>query len=269
MKRLLPLLLALLLLAGCGKGDEGGNVAVTPVPPTYEEPDYRLQVTQFERQFADTDGVVLLALSYQHGALVVPNMDRLSPADREAAQRNIREFNRQMEEVRQQAVAAAQETNQDVSADRPEAFTDDTTVRCTIQGDIVSVLMQRSGYSGGAHPWSFVRSYVFDLSGARFLDPTQVADDPDGFRVRVTQLLIDKADALGEEYTSGYWEDYREVISRWNETAAVYGEDGLTVIFSVYDLGPYALGQVELHVTWEELTPLLGAGGLALLGMAE
>lgn len=49
----------------------------------------------------------------------------------------------------------------------------------------------------------------------------------------------------------------------------LFDSEGMTVVYSPYELGPYALGTVELKVGYDELTELLGPGGLERLGLAE
>ena len=83
------------------------------------------------------------------------------------------------------------------------------------------------------------------------------------------ELLVAKAEGLGEDYTSGYWSDYAQIISRWNEAAVLFDETGMTVVFSAYELGPYAMGPVELVLTYEELADAIGEGGLAHLGVGK
>ena len=83
------------------------------------------------------------------------------------------------------------------------------------------------------------------------------------------EALIRHAESLGEEYTEGFWADYRDIISRWNETAVYFDETGMTVIFSAYELGPYAMGPVELTLTYAELADMIGDGGLSHLGIIE
>lgn len=41
----------------------------------------------------------------------------------------------------------------------------------------------------------------------------------------------------------------------------------MTVVYSPYELGPYALGTVELRADYRELAELLGPGGLERLGL--
>ena len=101
----------------------------------------------------------------------------------------------------------------------------------------------------------------------QFIDPAQIGDDPETFRVQAAALLVAQAESLGEEYTSGYWDDYAEIISNWNETTVLFDENGMTVIFSAYELGPYAMGPVELQLTYGELAGVIGQGGLEHLGV--
>ena len=88
------------------------------------------------------------------------------------------------------------------------------------------------------------------------------------FRAKAAELLIAKAEGLGEEYTEGFWPDYADIISGWNEAAVLFDASGMTVIFSVYELGPYAMGPVELFLTYAELAEAIGEDGLAHLGAA-
>ena len=41
----------------------------------------------------------------------------------------------------------------------------------------------------------------------------------------------------------------------------------MTVTFSAYELGPYAMGPVELTLSYEVLAQAIGEGGLAHLGV--
>ena len=120
-------------------------------------------------------------------------------------------------------------------------YYDVTVSESVLCGQIVSVRMDNTSYSGGAHPNSYTNSYLFDLATGQFIDPIQVADDPEAFRAGAAELLVEAAEAR-EEDLPGYWVDYRDIIGRWNEGAALFGPEGMTVVFSTYELGPYAMG---------------------------
>src|SRR5699024_2514605 len=145
-------------------------------------------------------------------------------------------------------------------------YYDVTVSESVLCGQIVSVRMDNTCYSGGAHPNSYTNSYLFDLATGQFIDPIQVADDPETFRAGAAEKLVEQAEAR-EEDLPGYWPDYRDILERWNEGAALFGPEGLTVVYSPYELGPYAMGAVELAVPYGELADLLGPGGLERLGL--
>ena len=126
--------------------------------------------------------------------------------------------------------------------------------------------MDNTSYSGGAHPNSYTNSYLFDLATGQFIDPIQVADDPETFRAGAADLLVEAAEAR-EEDLLGYWPDYRGILERWNEGAALFGPEGLTVVYSPYELGPLRHGGRGAGGAYGELADLLGPGGLERLGL--
>ena len=47
----------------------------------------------------------------------------------------------------------------------------------------------------------------------------------------------------------------------------LFDKDGMLVIYSPYDLGPYAMGDVELRLTWDEVKELAGKTSLEHFGI--
>ena len=46
-------------------------------------------------------------------------------------------------------------------------------------------------------------------------------------------------------------------------------QEGLTVTFSEYELGPYTMGTQTFEIQYEEFAEALGQGGQVKLGLAE
>lgn len=278
MKKTLAILLAvyLVIAAGCGGNviaDNGINEQIEVRSVIYEEPVYEIETTVDQEQFTSEEGEPLLSFSYQLLNLAVSNLEGVSPEDKAAAERNIENFNAQMS----QRMAAAEELNQETVVDAQLAYeegclggeyTDETTAAATVMGTIISVCIENYNYFGGAHPNRYTLGFTFDLSAGRFIDPAQLADDPETFRTGVAELLVEKADSMGEEYTSGYWADYRDIIAHWNEGTVIFGDGGMTVHYSPYEIGPYAMGDLDLTVSYQELEPLIGPGGMEKLGLS-
>ena len=279
MKNRLAILLAICLMVavGCGSNAIANNVIESQNltrAVSYEEPRYQLDTTIWREQYTAEDGTELLEYSYQLLELSVVNPEAIAPEEKAAAQLNAENFNDQMA----QRMAAAEEMMWETLSNAQIAYedgyfggvyTDETTASGLILGQIISVRLDNYSYSGGAHPHRFSLGSVFDLTAGRFIDPAQLADDPESFRVGVAALLVEKADAMGEEYTAGYWSDYREIIAQWNEGSVLFDENGMTVHYSPYEIGPYAMGDLDLFISYEELAPLMGPGGMAKLGVSS
>lgn len=269
----------ILLLAGCA-----GMALFDPVPSweereapqaaeTCEEPVYEIVPFTTGNQIRAEDGKVLAVYNYQTVHLALGNADAVSPADAETAERNIEAFNSRMRAMADEMV----EQGQAMAADAAEVYgeygflaaeyEDDAETSAVFCGEIISVCLRRGSYTGGAHPNSYVSGYLFDLTSGQFiLDPSQLADDPAAFQAGAAELLIEKADRDGP---GGYWEDYQDIIRGGNGGATLFDEAGMRVVYAPYELGPYAIGEVELRLDWEELAPLLGPDCMARLGRAE
>ena len=137
-----------------------------------------------------------------------------------------------------------------------EPYYDETCAGFYQAGQVISVRLDNSSYTGGAPPNSYTASQNFDLGTGQFIDPAQAADDPESFRAGAAELLLEKAEAL--ESRAEFWTDYAEIIARWNEAAVHFTGEGMTVCYSPYELAPYSAGEVELALTWDQLRPLLG-----------
>lgn len=267
-KRFAALLAVCMLLSACGRpGAEGDQTRPGPAP------EYSFETTEAQSSFAAEDGTLLASYSYQRPIMSVSNLEELSEADRETAQRNMDQFNERMLAQLDDAVAEGKAMGEtalaayDQMGELISAYYSESGVTWWMGGNIVSLRVDGVSYTGGAHPNSGTGSFTFDLSTGQFIDPIQISDDPLGFQQGVSELLIEKAEALGEEYTGLYWNDYKATLCRWNQSAAVFGDDGLTVVYGPYELGPYAMGTVELSMSYEEIGHMLGAGGKTALGL--
>lgn len=277
------LVICLCLLAACATLDKGGNILSPPPEPDttpeseYEKPVYQLEPSYLadKQYYANgNSGDELAHYTYQLDALSITNLEQVSPEDAEAAQRNIAAFNNKMSGLLDDLVAFGKAMGDDAATlyvQESTVFTyggfyDETTSACYQAGDVVSVRLDTSSYAGGAHPNYYTSGYLFDLRTGQFIDATQLAEDPEAFRSGVAELLVEKADAI-EDNRDGYWPDYTDILSRWNEGAVLFDGEGMLVVYSPYDIGPYAMGMVELRLSYDELAEVIGQSGAEHLGI--
>ncbi len=262
---ILPVLLLCLLGTVLGLGS-AAIPEETAIQTEAEEPVYCLDKITTQNVFAAEDGSELARYSYQLLTLSVSNLETLSEAD----QRNIDNFNAKMTGLMDSAVESGMAMGEDALALYGNAqldYYDETTASGYFSGQYISVRINYSSYTGGAHPNRYVYSCLFDLRTGQFMDPLQIADDPEGFRSKTAEVLTVKAEALPQSEL--YWSDYAETLSRWNEGTVLFDADGMLVVYSPYELGPYSMGEVELRVGYEELAELAGPASLERLGLAR
>ena len=270
------LLAALCLLGACANLTNAAMQQPVPAPvqpPAAEdraEPIYQFDTTSAQEWFTAEDGKELAHYSYQLLTMSVSNPDELSPADAEAAQRNMEAFNGRMASLMEESVAQgrvmgedAQEAYQVGSAALD--YYDETAAACYQAGRIISVRLDTDSFTGGAHPNSYTSSFLFDLGVGQFIDATQIAEDPEAFRTGAAELLLEQAEGL--EARSSFWPEYADIIAHWNEGTVLFDREGMVVVFSHYVLGPYTMGTVVLRLDYDVLADLVGTAGMERLGV--
>lgn len=280
MKKSLVVLLAacILLLAACAGLAVSDPVPLAELPEAvpaetaYEEPEYGVTPFTSGDQIKSEDGEeqVLALYNYQIVLLELRNGEEVSPEDAEAAERTVEAFNGKMRSVLAELVEQGKAMGEDAReaykefGAPAEEYEDGAAVSAEFCGCVVSLCLERGSYTGGAHPNRYTVGYLFDLRSCQFIDPTQIAEDPETFRTGAAAVLLEQAEDHPER--ASFWEDYAEVIARWNEGTVLFDGEGMQVVYSPYELGPYAIGEVVFRLDWEELSPLIGESGMELLG---
>ena len=88
-------------------------------------------------------------------------------------------------------------------------------------------------------------------------------------KVYVLSAPVPRSMNREEGYKVRYSDGYESTVAQWNSRSVCFGEDRMTVIFSEYELGPYALGTQIFEIQYDELTEALGQGGQVKLGLVQ
>lgn len=290
MKKYCSLILTLCLaaaLAGCG-------ITTLPTPEDPESPaaadpeeiTYEVTTDPHEETVHAEDGTLLMTVSFQlphlqayaDGTLIETPA---TPAQEEAMAR-VNTFNENFNQWRESGdTAQSMEDAKSLYQSFPDAFSstsycEEFTYTAYRTGSLISIAADYYSYLGGAHPNDVYFSWNFDLDSSTFLTIPELATDPQAFTLAVADMIEVQA---GERFASEpeyeglsisdiYWDNYRETIEKWgSDYAASFDADGLTVIFSVYELASYANGPQEFHIPYAALDSYWSDSGRTVLGL--
>lgn len=92
--------------------------------------------------------------------------------------------------------------------------------------------------------------------------------DWSGLQQAVTRELLRQAGELVRENGEGMlFDDYETTIADWSSRTILFGEGGMTVVFGVYDIAPYAAGEQMFAISYDLIAPYLNDYGKALIGL--
>ena len=290
MKKYCSLILTLCLaaaLAGCGITTL--PTPEDPEPPAAADPEeitYEVTTDPHEEIVHAEDGTLLMTVSFQlphlqayaDGTLIETPA---TPAQEEAMAR-VNTFNENFDQWRESGdTAQSMEDAKSLYQSFPDAFSntsycEEFTYTAYRTGSLISIAADYYSYLGGAHPNDVYFSWNFDLDSSTFLTIPELATDPQAFTLAVADMIEVQA---GERFASEpeyeglsisdiYWDNYRETIEKWgSDYAASFDADGLTVIFSAYELASYANGPQEFHIPYAALDSYWSDSGRAVLGL--
>lgn len=290
MKKYCSLILTLCLaaaLAGCGITTL--PTPEDPEPPAAADPEeitYEVTTDPHEETVHAEDGTLLMTVSFQlphlqayaDGTLIETPA---TPAQEEAMAR-VNTFNENFNQWRESGdTAQSMEDAKSLYQNFPDAFSntsycEEFTYTAYRTGSLISIAADYYSYLGGAHPNDVYFSWNFDLDSSTFLTIPELATDPQAFTLAVADMIEVQA---GERFASEpeyeglsisdiYWDNYRETIEKWgSDYAASFDADGLTVIFSAYELASYANGPQEFHIPYAALDSYWSDSGRAVLGL--
>lgn len=298
MKRLL-ILMMLLCLTACSAAPAEKNEPAPPVDPPVEnapaeeqkqplpeeeaeELRYEVEILLMENDWAAEDGTPLLTCSVQAPRLTALREDGTAvetalTAMEEQALSVADAFNQRFYDwtAEDQYNKLAETAQEDLNWYREEgmdwygSYACDLTCSVYQTEQMVSISGQYYTYTGGAHPNTSWLSWNFDLTEGVFFGADLLADGTE-LQTAVTEEILRQSQTQQEDGyipADGYWEGYETLIADWGNYAVSFNEEGMTVVFSPYELAPYAAGPQEFLITYDFLKPYLGPHGLELLGL--
>ncbi len=294
MKRVLCFLCLVLLFAGCAAQpvpEQPGNEEPPLTLPVGQAAEFRLTQDEYTSEVLDDDGSLLLTTAWTLPRLVLTDADgtpiergdaALTPAEQrglavcdafnaETAQllTQLREFEVDLEDMARSDIALRREL-----ADSGQGFgefvpyVDELSLVHIYQTDtLVSVCTMTYSSTGGAHPNTAFQTWNFDLTSGRFLTYEDLAADEPTFRAVVSGEIMRQIFAQGLE--ENYYDDYATYVENLAYASVYFSEEGMTVLFDEYTIGPHAAGTPTFFVSAGLFADLLSERGLALLALPE
>lgn len=122
---------------------------------------------------------------------------------------------------------------------------------------IVSIISLTQEYSGGAHGNEFMTMINYDLARQIAITPSVLFKDPEDQHIKEMLLsrLMETFDVQTPEdleYAGVYSYEALETANNYYFT-----DEGITFHFNPYELAAYAVGPIELSLTYQEIAPYL------------
>ena len=131
---------------------------------------------------------------------------------------------------------------------------------------ILCVTLQNYSFTGGAHPYTYRTAATFDLSTGKQISLLNMTEDLPGLQKAVGQELLNQLQQMiAAQSDIPFYSDYEQTLQDWAQRSVFFQSDGLTVVFGVYDLAPYAAGEQVFQVDYQVIAPYLTDYGRQLL----
>lgn len=118
--------------------------------------------------------------------------------------------------------------------------------------NIISYKAIKYTYTGGAHGMTVETGLNFDLRTGALLKESDIFSD--GYESIVSGLLTKHLPEAFENPEDANMLFQKEISPNGNFTVS---EKGLTYIFNQYEIGPYALGIIEITIPWDEIDNII------------
>jgi hypothetical protein len=132
-----------------------------------------------------------------------------------------------------------------------------TSMIMDIHNSILSYAVERYVFTGGAHGSNYRVFYNFDLSNGRMLHEQDIFAP--GFEEPLTELLLTNMVNQNEEVQ--LIEDLKEYGYNVDEIHPndnfFLTDSSMVYVFGQYEIAPYALGETEISISYDQLRPLL------------
>lgn len=122
---------------------------------------------------------------------------------------------------------------------------------------IVTYYINMYNFTGGAHGLEQLLTLNFDKTTGKTITLDDVLVT--GYQMRLNELLqkalLEKADCkdINELHDKGYLFS----MEMYPSSNFVLGKDGVTFIYNPYEIAPYALGRIELTLSYSTLEPIM------------
>lgn len=283
MVNIFALLLTLSILAACSGGTMTNvkNAAADPLPPRESKVEYRLEDSFVSGIYQAEDGTKLASYDYELPMLRCYREDgtevtAAATPEEEHALEVVETFNQKFDSWRSEDENLVEAAQADYDWKQEQGFTWDSPYWQELEytayqtESLISISATSAAYWGGVHPNSYLMSWNFDLESGMFLTPDALSADSRAFMEAVRDEIVRQAEeriAPGAQLEGAYWDNYREVVASWDDYAVTFGEDGMSVGFSPYELAYYAAGSQVFLISYDTLEPYLSDYGRHLLGM--
>lgn len=283
MVNLFALLLTLSILAACSGGTMA-NVkhASAPLPQEESSVVYSLEYSYVSGIFQAEDGTDLATYDYELPVLRCYRKDgtevtEAATPEEEHALEAAAAFNQKFDSWREEDQNLLETAQADYDWNREQGipwenpYWQELKFSSYQTDSLISISATSATNFGGAHPNSYLLSWNFDLNSGTFLTPDTLASDSRAFMEAVRDEIVRQAEertAPGTELEGAYWDNYREVVASWDDYAVSFGEEGMSVGFSPYELAYYAAGPQVFTLSYEMLESYLSDYGRQLLGLS-
>lgn len=119
---------------------------------------------------------------------------------------------------------------------------------------VLSVNGSNYDFSGGAHGYGYDWGITIDLQSGAKLELSRLAQDPSGFWNKAIEVVLSE---LGNR-TEELYEDYESYVKENLESTDWYLDAaGIEMVFTPYEIGPYASGNIVVCIPYEEVASYL------------
>lgn len=128
-------------------------------------------------------------------------------------------------------------------------FADELKVRdIFVNGDVLSIVMEKYNYLGGAHGASYRYAYNFDLTDGHLLSWDDISADGEALRDKMHKYIVSlvNSDQYSDNQVYYFFDNYENDLDNSLADRTWYIADGeLKAIYNQYEIAPYAAGIIE------------------------